>query len=606
MASLTRSLVKGPLARSLVVGSTGGVEPFNPASLFGASDEGLVVDFTDAANLFQLSNGTTAVTTPGQTIGYATDLSGKGHHATQATAANRPYWTGIPSTLGTALVTNGRFTADTNWTKGTGWTISGGVATATAGSASLLSQAITLSAGKTYVIVFNMTRSAGTLTAQFTGGTTVSGQSHNAIGSYVEILTANTNTTLVFSKDSSFAGIVYNVTVKEVTSFVNQGAFFYGNPFQLTTAAINCSASGKATIVASIKQDAITGSQNVLIHGAYGSVSGSILCDLAAQPYGRIWGTAGAVAAVPTNERGSGTASREYCNIYSIDMAGAAIADQTKVRTRGILPTQTTSGSLNGAAALANAVFRLGANSHRGLIHRMFFINRELTETERNNVQTWVMQGKVFACVMGDSTVAVTVPTLPNTMRISDLVGGLVCGAADIAESGRYIADMLSFWNAITDKSAFQVVIVQIGLNDVKGRVGANTATTATVIADYQNLIDTINTDKPAGCKVYVAALTPCKVWLDAAVNPSAAYAAWLAVNEAIAGNGLTPITGVDGRITSHVAALNDGAGNLLPIYDHEVQAGFAGGVHESNEARIIIAQAWRTALEVDGLLEPA
>ena len=598
MASLARSLVKGPLARSLVVGSTGGVEPFNPASLFGASDEGLIVDFTDAANLFQLSNGTTAVTTPGQTIGYATDLSGKGHNATQATAANRPYWTGIPRTLGSETVTNGRMASDTAWTKGTGWTIGSGVATATAGSASLLSQAITLGAGKTWVIVYNITRTAGTITAQFTGGTTVSGASRNATGSYVEILTTNTNTTLAFSKDSSFAGTLFNVTCKEVTSFVNQGAFFYGNPQQLTTAAINCSASSKATIVASFKQDSATGSQNAFILGAYGSVAGSILCDLATQPFCRVWGTTGAVINVPTTERGSGIASREYCNVYNADMVGATISDQVKIRCRGVLPTQTPTGSLNGGTVLANAAVRIGANSLRGLVHRYFLINRTLTDTERNNVQTWAMQGKVFAAVLGDSTVGITASPTPNAQKISDFVGGLVSNAADVSEAGSFISTQLGYWSAIADKTPLQAVIVQIGQNDCKSRIGGNTATTAQVITDLQSLINTINTDKPAGCKVYIAGLTPSKVWLDAATNPTAAYAGWLAVNEAIAGNGLTPITGVDGRITSHVAALNDGAGNLLAIYDHNND-----GVHESNEARIIVAQAWRTALEAAGQL---
>ena len=250
---------------------------------------------------------------------------------------------------------------------------------------------------------------------------------------------------------------------------------------------------------------------------------------------------------------------------------------------------------------LANAAFRIGANSLRGVIHRMVFINRTLTDTERDDVEAWVKHDKVYAAVLGDSTVAITASPTPNAQKVSDFVGGLVSGAADVSEAGSFISTQLGYWSAIADKTQLDVVVVQIGLNDCKSRIGGNTATTAQVITDLQSLITTINTDKPAGCKVYIAALTPCKVWLDAATNPSAAYAGWLAVNEAIAGDGATPITGVDGRITSHVAALNDGSGNLLAIYDHN-----ADGVHESNEARIIIAQAWRTALEAGGVLEAA
>lgn len=574
-------------------------DPFDPASLFGASDQGLIFDARDFANLAQVSDGSTPVTAYGQRAGYAADMSGKGHHEIQATAANRPYVSGIPRVLGAELVTNGRFSADSNWTVGTGWTISAPAASKSAGSASLLSQDVTLSAGKTYLLVFNLTRSAGTLTAQLTGGTTFNGASRNATGSYVEQFVANTNTTLSFSADASFAGTVFNVTLREVTAFSCPGLFFYGSPTELTNSAtINLSTSGDATIVASLKQDSATGSQNALIFGAYGSTSGSILADLATQPFLRLWGTAGAVINVPTAERGSGIASREYCNVYSVNMGGAAIAEQVKIRTRGVTPTQTATGSLNGASALANSRFRIGASSLRGLVHCALLINRTLTADEIAAAEEWAMRGKVRAAVLGDSTVAITSSPTPNAQRVSDFVGGLVTGAADVAEAGSRIADQLAYWSAIADKTKLQLVVVQIGLNDVKGRVGANTATTATVIADLQSLINTINADKPAGCKVYIAGLTPCKVWLDAATNPSAAYAAWLAVNEAIAGNGATPITGVDGRITSHVAALADASNNLLAVYDHN-----ADGVHESNEARIIVAQAWRTALESGGVL---
>lgn len=583
------SFLAGVIASAMKRGAA-----FDPASVFGVSDQGIAFDFYDEANLFQLSNGTTPITTSGERAGYATDLSGKNHPAFQATAANRPYWTGIPRTLGTELCP-----ALSSFSLPAGWSEAGGILTKAAGSANASSATVTIEAGKTYFIVVNMTRSAGTLTARFTGGTTISGASRNASGSYVEILTAQTgNTTFEVSADAAFAGTVFRATIKEVTSFSDRGLFFYGNPIQLATAAINCTASDKATIIASVKQDSATGSQNLLIFGAYGSVAGSILCDLSTQPAVRLWGTTGAVAHVPTAERGSGIASREYVNVYNVDIAGATIAEQVEVRTRGVLPTQTTSGSTNGGTALANAAFRVGANSFRGLIHRVLFINRALSDSERDQVQTWAMNGKVFAAVLGDSTVGITGSPLPNTQKVSDFVGGLVCNAADVSESGSRIADQLGYWNAITDRSKLQVVIVQIGLNDVKGRVGANTATSAQVIADYQALIDDINADKPAGCKVYVSAMTPCKVWLDAATFPAAAYAAWQELNEAIAGNGDTPITGVDGRITAHVALLSDGADNLAAIYDHNLD-----GVHESNEAKMIVAQAWRVALEADGIL---
>ena len=598
---MTRRPRDGRAGRS--VRRTGGITPpapFNPASLFGVNDRGVILDFTDASKLFQLSDGTIAVVNPGDPIGYAADLGPIGRPALQATAANRPFWTGVPKSLGGELVTNGRFAADTDWTKGTGWTIAAGVAAKAAGAASLLSQGITLSAGKTYFVHFNVTRTAGAVTAQLTGGTTVNGASRSATGSYIEILTANTNTTLSFSADAAFAGTVFNVSVKEITAFASKGAFLYGNPQQLVTANIDCSNSGKATLLVALKQDSASGTQNVVSFGAYGSVAGSILCDLATQPFLRLWGTGGAVVSVPVAERGAGFAARQYVNEYLVDMAGATIADQVELRARGVLPAQSTSGVLNGSAALANSTFRVGVNSLRGLVQKVFFINRELTDAERAQVRDeWMMAGMCFGAVLGDSTVGITSSPLPNAQKVSDFVPGLVTGAADVSESGNRIADQLAYWNAMGDRSKLRVVFVQIGLNDVKGRVGAGTATTAQVIAELQSLVNTIRADVPANCKIYICGLTPCKVWLDAAAQAAAAYQAWLDVNAAIAGTHTTNITGVDGRITSHVAALADASNNLLAIYDHN-----ADGVHESNEARFIIGQAWRAQLEADALVQ--
>ena len=155
---------------------------FDPASLFGPSDHGAIIDLTDSALLFQSNAGTGAVSADNDPIGYATDLGPDGKPVLQATAASKPLWSGAPRTLGSELVTNGGFATDTDWTKGTGWTIGSGVATKTAGTASVLSQAISLTAGKTYFVTYQITRTAGSVTARFTGGTTVSGTARSYQG----------------------------------------------------------------------------------------------------------------------------------------------------------------------------------------------------------------------------------------------------------------------------------------------------------------------------------------------------------------------------------------------------------------------------------------
>jgi hypothetical protein len=178
----------------LMSGST-----FSPLSLFASGEQGVWYDPNDLSSMWQDAQGTTAVTAVEQAVGLILDRrEGRG--------------------LGTELVTNNTFATDTGWTKGTDWTIGSGVATKAPGTAAVLSQAISLTAGFTYRLVYTITRSAGAITPQFTGGSTVAGTARSAAGTFVEVLTAVTdNTTLEFSADASFAGTVDNVYVKRVS-----------------------------------------------------------------------------------------------------------------------------------------------------------------------------------------------------------------------------------------------------------------------------------------------------------------------------------------------------------------------------------------------------
>jgi hypothetical protein len=174
---------------------------FSPASLFAAGEPGVWFDpsptttFTDTA-------GTTPATV-GSAVALMLDKS-----------------LGATGKLGPELVTNGAFTAGTDWTLGTGWAIGSGVATKTAGTAAVLSQAVSLTAGRAYELTYTMTRTAGTLTPRITGGTTVNFTARTAGGTYTQIVSAVTgNTTLEFSADASFAGTVDDVTLKILTGF---------------------------------------------------------------------------------------------------------------------------------------------------------------------------------------------------------------------------------------------------------------------------------------------------------------------------------------------------------------------------------------------------
>jgi hypothetical protein len=150
--------------------------------------------------LYQDAAGTTPVTALGQPVGLALDKS-----------------RGALNSIGTTVLTNGDFASGTGWTAGTGWSIAAGVATKTAGTASVLSQAVTLTIPGTYRLVYTMTRSAGTLTPRITGGTTVNATARSASGTYTEYVTTVTgNTTFEFSADASFAGTVDDVALQLV------------------------------------------------------------------------------------------------------------------------------------------------------------------------------------------------------------------------------------------------------------------------------------------------------------------------------------------------------------------------------------------------------
>lgn len=189
--------------------------------------------------------------------------------------------------------------------------------------------------------------------------------------------------------------------------------------------------------------------------------------------------------------------------------------------------------------------------------------------------------------VIGDSTISDFSGT-----AISALIAGIT--PTDIAAAGETIGQQKNRWDALT-QHVFEAVVMEIGLNNITASGSGAAAITA-----LQELVDQVRLDSGAYCKIYVAKMLPCKQrWIDlfGAPGGATAQAQWVAINDAIAGAGATPITGVDGRITSHVPLLDDGAGNLAAAYDS------GDHIHENNAGRTIIANAWRTKLVADGLL---
>ncbi len=113
------------------------------------------------------------------------------------------------------VVTNGTFDSGVGWTTGAGWTIAASKATATAGSATDLSRTINI-LNTVYVLQFDITVTAGSLTPKI--GASAVGAAITTTQTIKRDFTGVAGaTTIVFSKDASFAGDIDNVsiTVKE-------------------------------------------------------------------------------------------------------------------------------------------------------------------------------------------------------------------------------------------------------------------------------------------------------------------------------------------------------------------------------------------------------
>jgi len=125
-----------------------------------------------------------------------------------------------PTAYGNQLITNGNFQTDTNWTKGTGTTISGGKANFSSATSVSLFQNIGSQSGFVQV-EFNITEyTSGTLNVYSGGNETVSNINivGNKIGRYTAKVDRNGgNNNIIFGSSDNFTGSITNVSVKEIT-----------------------------------------------------------------------------------------------------------------------------------------------------------------------------------------------------------------------------------------------------------------------------------------------------------------------------------------------------------------------------------------------------
>jgi len=124
----------------------------------------------------------------------------------------------LSSARGVELLSNPKFTSDTVWNKGIGWTIHSGAAHKAAGVQDSLTQSATLAEGLAYEVTFTVSNHvAGSVTPRLTGGSVVTGTARTGNGTYTETLTAvSGNNTVGIQASSTFAGDIDNVSVKQV------------------------------------------------------------------------------------------------------------------------------------------------------------------------------------------------------------------------------------------------------------------------------------------------------------------------------------------------------------------------------------------------------
>lgn len=171
-------------------------------------------DFAGLVAWYQLGTG---ITNTGAGVSKWADQSGNGNDLLQATDTNRP----LPGTQGADIVTNGAFTTDVSWTKGTGWDINSTTATKAhhaTGTASLLSQAsATTLLSQYYLTVYTVSGYvAGTVSVSIAG---VTGTARSADGTYTEIITSlAADQVIALSANATFVGDVDTFSVYPLTT----------------------------------------------------------------------------------------------------------------------------------------------------------------------------------------------------------------------------------------------------------------------------------------------------------------------------------------------------------------------------------------------------
>lgn len=230
-----------------------------------------------------------------------------------------------------------------------------------------------------------------------------------------------------------------------------------------------------------------------------------------------------------------------------------------------------------------NSNFKLYCNSH--LISKLYLNNALIYE------ENYIVYKDLNACVMGDSTIAIYAGQNSVAYYFDELTPlNLIATPGDTI-----LGQTTKFNNSSVDHAQYDVVIIQIGLNDL---TPSSSISTSQTITNYQTMINTVRSKINPAAKIYIGKMLPCKQRLIDVYGEESGLLSqqrWLDINNAI----MNTITGVDGRIDSHVPLLDDGNSNLKAAYDT------GDHIHENAAGRQVIATAWRDKLIADNVLTP-
>jgi len=124
--------------------------------------------------------------------------------------------------LSEELISNGTFDTDSDWTKGTGWSISGGKAIATSASSGSQLYQNGLIVGKKYETTFTITDlTSGKFRVLFGDGGNTSGD-FTSTGTYTVTFTAAGSTRLGVRTVGTTTGSIDNISVKEIIKRTNE------------------------------------------------------------------------------------------------------------------------------------------------------------------------------------------------------------------------------------------------------------------------------------------------------------------------------------------------------------------------------------------------